>query len=191
MKLVHLAITVLLGSAILSCQQQQETIDIPEVQAKADVLEAVAVLHPSNNSGVTGQVVFTKVGDAVQVVVSVSGLTPGDHGFHIHEFGDCSADDGTSAGGHYNPENMQHAGPTDDTRHVGDLGNITADENGVANKMYIDSGIALNGEHSIIGRGVIVHADKDDLTSQPTGAAGARVACGTIGISKPEVKPSE
>ena len=191
MKLVHLALTGLLSIVVLSCQQQQEKMEMPEVKATADVLEAVAVLYPKNDSGVTGKVVFTKVGDAVQVVVSVTALTPGDHGFHIHEFGDCSADDGTSAGGHYNPEKAQHAGPTDDPRHVGDLGNITADENGVANKMYIDSEIALNGEHSIIGRGVIVHADKDDMTSQPTGAAGARVACGTIGISKPEVKPSE
>ena len=98
--------------------------------------------------------------------------------------GDCSAADGTSTGGHFNPENKNHGGPTDAERHVGDMGNIEAAADGTAHLELSDSLLAFSGKHSIIGRAIIVHAGEDDLTSQPTGAAGARVACGVIGIAK-------
>ena len=87
--------------------------------------KAVAVLSPASGSAVKGTVTFTKVEGGVKVVADLEGLTPGDHGFHIHQFGDCSAPDATSAGGHFNPHGAPHAGPTAEIRHAGDLGNIT------------------------------------------------------------------
>ena len=164
---------------LVGCQPQQNQ------AMQEQVTRAVAVLHPTAGNDVTGVVVFTKVQNGVKVVADVAGLTPGEHGFHVHEYGDCSASDATSTGGHYNPDNMPHGGPTDMKRHEGDLGNIMADMDGKAHFEWTDNLLALNGTHSIIGRAVIVHAGKDDLTSQPSGNAGPRVACGVIGIAKP------
>lgn len=149
------------------------------------VTHAVAVLHPTQGNDVSGIVSFAQTDKGVRVVADVEGLTPGEHGFHIHQYGDCSAPDGTSAGGHYNPEDKPHGAPGDTERHVGDLGNIQADENGKAHLEMTDRVISLRGPHSIVGLAVIVHAGADDLTSQPTGNAGPRVACGVIGVAKP------
>ena len=152
--------------------------------AEGGITNAVAVLNPTEGSEVRGVVTFAKSDAGISVVADLTGLEPGAHGFHIHEFGDCSAADGTSAGGHFNPGGMEHGAPTDEHRHVGDLGNITADESGAAHYEFVDSQIAFTGPNSILGRGVIVHAGEDDLTSQPTGAAGARVACGVVGVAR-------
>ncbi|RMD89282.1 MAG: superoxide dismutase family protein [Calditrichaeota bacterium] len=170
---------ILSGSLILAgCQ--------PKSQQPAEVSysKAVAVLHPTEGHQVHGIVTFTKEANGIRVVADVEGLTPGKHGFHIHEFGDCSKPDATSAGGHFNPEGNPHAGPEAAKRHVGDLGNLEADESGKAHYDRVDTHLALGGTNSIIGRAVIIHEKEDDLTSQPTGAAGARVACGVIGIAK-------
>ena len=145
---------------------------------------AIAVLHPTENSRVSGTVVFTQAADGVQVSATISGLALGKHGFHIHEFGDCSAPDGTSAGGHYNPDGHPHAGPYDSERHAGDLGNLEADKSGRAQYIRMDTILTIGGPKSIVGRAVIVHAREDDLSSQPTGNAGGRMACGVIGISR-------
>lgn len=147
--------------------------------------KAVALIHPTQNSTVEGQATFTKAEHGVAVSVHLAGLTPGPHGFHIHEFGDCSAADGTSAGGHFNPTGEPHAGPMDAKRHTGDLGNIEAGQDGVAKLEYVDPRASFEGENSVLGRGVIVHAKADDLKTQPTGDAGGRVACGVIGVVKP------
>jgi Cu-Zn family superoxide dismutase len=112
------------------------------------------------------------------------GLNPGQYGFHIHEYGDCTAPAGTSAGGHFNPENQPHAGPDQAQRHVGDLGNLEADNSGNAHYEKTDTHLKFDGRDSIIGRGVIVHTGVDDLVSQPSGNAGPRVACGVIGVAK-------
>ena len=149
-----------------------------------NITKAVCVVHPTKGHDAHGIVTFTKVDDGVKVVADISGLKPGKHGFHIHEYGDCSSPDGKSAGGHFNPENVKHGGPTDMVRHVGDMGNITADANGNAHFEWTDNMLTFRGPHSIIGRGLIIHAGTDDLHSQPTGAAGARAGCGVIGISK-------
>lgn len=154
------------------------------VNAQGEAARAVAVLNPTENSQVRGLVTFTRVGSEIRVVADVTGLTPGKHGFHIHEFGDCSAKDGTSAGGHFNPATHPHGAPTDAQRHVGDLGNLEAGADGKAHLEWSDSKLALGGSSSIIGRGVIVHASVDDLKTQPTGNAGARLACGSIGVAK-------
>jgi superoxide dismutase, Cu-Zn family len=147
---------------------------------------ATAVLHPSAKSMVHGLVVFTQKDGYVEITGEVKGLTPGKHGFHIHEFGDCSESDFMCAGGHFNPTGKHHGGPEDADRHAGDLGNITADDSGKATINMKDRVLRLSGPTSIIGRGVIVHAKADDLRTQPSGDAGARVACGVIGIAKAE-----
>jgi Cu-Zn family superoxide dismutase len=148
-------------------------------------LKAVAVLHPTAGSKVSGTVTFIEVADGVQVRVEMTGLAPGNHGFHVHEFGDCSAADANSAGAHFNPTNNPHAGPDAVARHVGDMGNVEADASGKATLEYVDHQISLtNDQRSVIGRSVVVHAKADDLKSQPSGDSGARVACGVVGRAK-------
>lgn len=160
------------------------TIQAGEMMDGQPVERAVAVLHPTEGSQVTGTVVFTAMGEGVRIDAAVEGLEPGKHGFHIHQFGDCTAPDGTSAGGHYNPDGHPHAGPTKTPRHMGDLGNLEADAMGRAQYERRDDYVVLNGKNAILGRAVIVHAGEDDLSTQPTGAAGGRLACGVIGISQ-------
>ena len=175
------AILICFGIIVISsCQQQAHT----DQQAKSEpTLEnAIADLNPTKDNSVSGVVTFTKLPEGIKVSSNITGLTPGKHGFHIHEFGDCSSEDGTSAGGHFNPSMMVHGAPTDSLRHTGDFGNITADSAGNAIMEWIDPVISLDGANSIIGRAVIIHAGEDDLKTQPTGAAGARVACGVIGV---------
>jgi Cu-Zn family superoxide dismutase len=148
-----------------------------------DVTKAVAKLDSKSGSKVTGTVTFTKMGDDVQVVADLQGLSPGKHGFHIHEKGDCSAPDASSAGGHFNPMHQHHGGPTSVEHHVGDLGNIDADASG---KAHLDwkGKMNLTGTDSIVGKSVVVHDKEDDLKTDPAGNAGPRVACGVIEIAK-------
>ncbi|MEC7839572.1 MAG: superoxide dismutase family protein [Chlamydiota bacterium] len=141
---------------------------------------AKATLGSTEGNDVSGEVTFIELEHGVRIIAEIEGLTPGGHGFHIHEFGDCSAPDASSAGGHFNPENEIHAGPSDTPRHVGDLGNLFADKNGKAYYDRVDFEVELKGENSVVGKSVIVHEDRDDFVSQPTGNAGARVACGLI-----------
>src|SRR5258707_14977085 len=150
-----------------------------------DTTKAVAVLHPTQGNNVMGTVTFSQSGDEVKVVADVTGLTPGKHGFHIHEFGDCSSSDGNSAGGHFNPTHKQHGAPDASDRHAGDLGNIEADASGKAHLEWSDKVRKLSGADSIVGHSVIVHEKVDDLKTQPTGNSGGRLACGVIGVAKP------
>jgi Cu-Zn family superoxide dismutase len=156
-------------------------------QTTSEVTKAICVVHPLGGSKVTGKVVFTQVSGGVEVNAELTGLAEGEHGFHVHEFGDCSMADGTCAGAHFNPTGAPHGGPDDAKRHVGDLGNIKADASGKATYKRVDKLLALNGPNSIIGRAIIVHAAPDDLKSQPSGNAGARVGCGVIGIADPKM----
>lgn len=149
-----------------------------------EVKKGLCVLHPTEGSEVSGVVRFIQMEGYVLVQAEVTGLVPGKHGFHIHQWGDCACPDGKCAGGHFNPTGKLHGAPAALERHVGDLGNLVADERGKALLAMRDAVIQLNGPHSIIGRAIIVHAKADDLKSQPTGAAGARIACGVIGIGK-------
>ncbi|HVT28822.1 MAG TPA: superoxide dismutase family protein [Lacipirellulaceae bacterium] len=146
---------------------------------------AVAEVHPLGDHKVSGKVTFTQTDEGIEVVADLTGLQPGEHGFHIHEFGDCSMADGKCAGAHFNPTNQPHGGPDDAHRHVGDLGNIKADGQGHGTYKRVDKVIALNGPRSIIGRAVIVHAEKDDFKS--VASAGARIGCGVIGIADPKM----
>lgn len=150
--------------------------------APGAVRRAVAELHAASGSQVSGTVTFTQEGARVVVVADVQGLPPNSsHGFHIHERGDCSAPDASSAGGHFNPDNHPHGGPSSPMRHAGDLGNLEANANGRAYKRMVVDNISLGtGPNSVLNRGVIVHEKLDDYTSQPSGNAGVRVACGQI-----------
>lgn len=143
---------------------------------------AIAVLSSTQNSSVHGVVTFVRSGGVAQVNLNMTGLKPNStHGLHIHESGDCTARDASSAGGHFNPTSSQHGGANGSPRHSGDLGNVTADANGNINSSFKVGDIAFGtGQDSIIGRGLIVHAERDDLKSQPAGNSGARAACGLI-----------
>jgi len=145
-----------------------------------EVTHAEARLSPASGSQVTGTVMFTQVPAGMEVRAHIEHLTPGKHGFHIHEKGDCSAPDASSAGGHFNPDDHKHGDRTAAERHEGDLGNLVANDKGVAEVTFVDTALSFTGKHSILGRAVIVHTDPDDLKSQPVGNAGGRVACGVI-----------
>ena len=143
---------------------------------------ATALLAPTKGNQTSGTIQFTQKGAVVLVEARIAGLKPNSkHGFHIHEKGDCSAPDASSAGGHFNPGAMPHGAPGSAQRHAGDLGNLSADAGGFAHLSIEVSGISLSADDiSVVGRAVIVHAQPDDLKSQPTGNAGARIACGLI-----------
>ncbi len=165
---------------IVGCPSPKDMTDIHLTK----VVKAIAVLQPTEGNDVHGIVTFTKEATGFRIVADVEGLSPGKHGFHIHELGDISAPDASSAGGHFNPERKKHGAPDDFERHVGDLGNLVADENGKAHYERVDVHLTFVGSHNILGRAVIVHANEDDFTTQPTGNAGPRVACGVIGIAE-------
>ena len=152
--------------------------------AQAGGAKATVKLTATANNTPRGEVTFTTEANGVHVVGSFSGLVYGEHGFHIHEKGDCSAPDGSSAGGHFNPSTHPHAARDAATRHVGDLGNLKADPYGLARVDFVDTQISLSGPDSIIGKAVIIHEKADDFTTQPTGNAGARQACGVIEAAK-------
>ena len=143
---------------------------------------ASADLKPTKGSNTSGQATFTQTGDKVRVVVDVQGLKPGaEHGFHIHEAGDCSSGDGMSAKGHFNPFGKPHGHPASTERHAGDLPSLKADNAGRARlDVEVPMISVAPGTGSVVGRGLIVHADPDDYKTQPTGNAGARLACAVI-----------
>ena len=162
------AVLILLTSALVGATARAQTTQP----------SAIAVLSPTEGNDLQGTVTFIQTPEGVRVQANLTGLTAGtEHGFHVHQYGDCSASDGTSAGGHFNPHGADHAGPDAASRHVGDLGNSEATYD------RVDTQLAFEGESSIIGRAVVVHGGTDDLSSQPSGAAGPRIACGVIGIA--------
>ncbi|MCE5336192.1 MAG: superoxide dismutase family protein [Desulfobacteraceae bacterium] len=167
--------TLVLGVALSGCARKS---------AETEATKATAVMNPTEASKVKGFVSFAKDGKGLRIIADIQGLAPGPHGFHIHEYGDCSSPDAASAGGHFNPFDMPHAGPKVEKHHAGDLGNVEADKNGRAKLEIMVEGLSLEGRNSVIGRSIIVHAQADDFKTQPTGNSGARVACGVIGISK-------
>ena len=150
--------------------------------------ELIAVLKPTAGNKTEGVVTFKDLGNKkVEVKAHITGLEPNsEHGFHIHQYGDLTSNDGMSTGGHFNPQNHPHALPVTEMRHAGDFGNIKANADGVSDYTLIVDNITLtDGEHAIIGRGLIVHAKADD-GSQPVGNAGARIAAAVIGIKNPQ-----
>ncbi len=162
----------------------KDAASVGEAETRPEGVVAEAKITAASGSEVAGVVYFSNEGDKVKIEWKLGGLTPGNHGFHVHEKGDCSAPDAKSAGGHFNPRKMDHGAPMDGARHVGDLGNVVADDKGMAEKSLIlpKASISLTDgdEHNIIGRAVVVHGGEDDMDSQPSGNAGPRVGCGVI-----------
>jgi len=149
---------------------------------------AQAVLQPAKDTpGFSGRVIFYQAGSQVRVVADVTGVSPpGNHGFHVHENGKCERDPGkdfASAGGHFNPAGTPHACPDAASHHAGDLGNIVINADGTGHVDVTTSALSLSGASSVVGRAVILHAAPDDCTTQPTGNAGGRLACGVIAAS--------
>ena len=153
-------------------------------------IEAICVINQNN---ITGTILFTEnlKEKKTDISINLKGLTPGLHGFHIHEYGDlregCS-----STCAHYNPHNKKHGGPNSKERHVGDLGNIKANKSGIVKMKMSDKLIKLRGKYNVIGRSIVIHEDEDDLglgnhsDSLTTGHAGKRIACGIIGYARPK-----
>lgn len=173
-----------MASGLSTAQDQQQPADHHQ-SAEMDLPKlGIAVLMPTKGSKVRGNLRLVQAGDELRITGRVNNLTPGEHGFHIHQFGDRRGPDGTASGGHFNPTGHEHGAPGS-TSHAGDLGNITANEQGVAKVDITTTDTKL---HFVLGRAFVVHAGKDDLSSQPSGDAGGRVAVGVIGIGNPEYK---
>lgn len=147
---------------------------------------ANAELKPTAGNAVSGTVRFQQRGGKVLVTANVAGLKPGaEHGFHVHDKGDCSAADGMSAGGHFNPASKPHGSPQHAERHAGDMPNLKADAGGKAVLSFETDLLAVGaGASNVVGRSVIVHRDPDDFTTQPTGNSGPRLACGLVVAAK-------
>lgn len=189
----------LLAAALLlaGCAQDPAPSATPEPDAAA--LEAppedevaVAEIQPIGDGTVSGTVTFTQLDDAVEVRLDLADFrSEGLHGLHVHETGDCGPDStgtpGGAAGGHFNPLSSPHGAPGErpGARHAGDLGNVEPEATGRAVGASVDSVLALSGPTSVLGRAVILHAAADDLTSQPSGDAGARIGCGVVRAARP------
>lgn len=185
-----------IGNAAYQAAYQTVFSNNHQAQAATSMSKQRAVCVLQGNEGVKGTVWFAQEKEGAPTAVSgeIIGLSPGNHGFHVHVYGD-STNGCTSAGPHFNPHNKTHGGPKEENRHVGDMGNVTADDSGVAKINFSDHMIAICGAHSVIGRSLVVHQLEDDLgkgvgdkeeESKKTGNAGARLACGIIGLAKPE-----
>lgn len=178
--------------------QRQTQPSSPSADASEDAIReedraraAVAVLHATEGNDVNGTVRFTPADGGVRVNAEVSGL-PGDrHAYHVHLYGDCSAGDGTSAGTHFNFLGSSTNPPADIDRITGNLGDLDAGAEGKAAHDALVENASLAGPKSIIGRSVVVHASANDPEQPPIGAAGARLACGVIGIAEPRENASE
>lgn len=172
----HLALTGMAAAMLVAgCAA------MPGGTSAANGAKASALLVPTKGNIANGSVRFKQEGDNVLVMATVHNLAPGTvHGFHLHEKGDCESDDGMSAGGHFNPDGKPH-GPQDGAHHAGDMPALKADANGVASATFVLRGVTVSaGPHSVLGKGLIVHKDPDDYTTQPTGGSGARIACGVV-----------
>jgi len=183
-------LVLVLFASVMACGPKAES-PAPEISSEpvAEVVEvveealvAIAVLTPRADTEVAGTVTFTQTGEGVVVVANISGVAPGLHGIHLHENGDCGTGDFTSTGGHFNPTGDPHGGPDDAIRHAGDFGNISIGADGSGHLELLTEMLTVepDAETTVIGRAVILHEGEDDLESQPTGAAGARLACGTV-----------
>lgn len=180
-----LAFGAAVGLAAAGCSHGHDGGVIRAADLGADVKEAVAVVHGTQgNDKVKGVVRFSDAGTGLKVMAEVEGLNPGqEHGFHVHEFGDATAPDGASAGGHFNPDKHEHGKPGDAKAHPGDMGNLKADAQGKAKLEVTLPAASVAGKNAILGRSVILHAKPDDF-SQPTGNAGARIGIGVIGAAQ-------
>ena len=144
--------------------------------------QARATIESRSGSNVRGWAAFTdRSTGGVRIEVHIENAPPGVHGLHVHERGDCSAPDASSAGGHFNPGGMPHAAPGETRRHAGDLGNITIEANGTGHLELVSDLLTVRpGPNSVVGKSVIFHEKADDMRTQPTGDAGGRLGCGVV-----------
>jgi Cu-Zn family superoxide dismutase len=173
MTALRLSCLVALATALAACAHQR-----PSPGA-----DAVAVLESKSGSETAGLVKFAQAGHKVYVTAVITGLKPNaEHGFHVHEKGDCSSFDAASAGGHFNPVGSAHGHLSGDHHHAGDMPNLKTDAQGKATVQFeVDSvTIGSGAPNDILGKAIIVHRDADDYKSQPVGNAGPRVACAVI-----------
>ena len=172
---------LLIGISILlmGCERMPQQTGI---LSAAPAKQATAMIGSLGDSGVTGMAVFTQNGDQITLMAEIQGATPGLHAIHIHAYGDCSAPDGKSAGGHWNPTDVAHGKWGEGEFHLGDIGNITVGADGTGRITLTTDlwEIGTGSDIDVVGKGIIVHADADDFVSQPSGAAGARIGCGVI-----------
>lgn len=182
-KSVLAALIGVLTMGIAACSPS-DSVESEATPSRVERKMAIARLNPTQGNEATGTVTFVQEAAGVRVIADLREIGSGLHGFHIHEKGDCSAPDASSAGGHFNPTGAPHGGPEAEKRHVGDLGNLEATEAGGAMMERVFETLSLEGENSILGKSVVVHAERDDFSSQPSGAAGARIACGVIELSE-------
>jgi Cu-Zn family superoxide dismutase len=169
--------------ALTSCERIQSQVG---VLSTPSAKQAIATIGPASDSTVTGMAIFTQNGDQITLTIEIQNASPGIHGVHIHESGDCSSPDGKSAGGHWNPTDVAHGKWGEGEFHLGDIGNITVGEDGTGSiELTTDLWeIGTGSDIDVVGRGIIVHADADDFTSQPSGNAGARIGCGVIALAE-------
>ena len=169
--------------ALMGCERMQQQ---PSVLTTPSAKQAIATIGSTSGSSVTGMATFTQNGEQITLTIEIQGATPGLHAVHIHESGDCSAPDGTSAGGHWNPTGVAHGKWGVGEFHLGDLGNITVGEDGTGSfELTTDLwDIGTGSDVDVVGKGIVVHAGADDFTSQPSGAAGARIGCGAIVLTE-------
>lgn len=146
------------------------------------VAQAIAALEALGGSGVSGAATFTVENGAVVLELALAGAAPGEHAVHLHEFGDCSAADGSSAGAHWNPTTAAHGRWGAGAFHLGDIGNVVVGAGGRGTLRLVSEHWALRtgAANDVLGKSVIVHAKVDDFTTQPTGNAGGRIACGVV-----------
>lgn len=183
-------IIILTVLSLVACKNEKKQEPVMETETvEAEMEEPITkelniTLNPKSDSKATGTLIFKEENGTVNLHAMISGLTPGEHAIHIHEKSDCSAPDGTSTGGHWNPTNQPHGKWGAETGyHKGDIGNFTADENGNGMVMFTTDAWCIGCDDetkNIVGKGVIVHAGTDDFTTQPTGDAGGRVSCAGI-----------
>jgi Cu-Zn family superoxide dismutase len=182
----HLISLWIAASLLSGCGQRNEAEAPAESPAGAAVTPsatASAQLAPTEGNTANGSITLTPLENGVHLSGSILGLAPdGEFGFHIHEKGDCSAPDASSAGGHFNPANAQHGNPAGDTHHAGDMYNVKSDAQGVARIETQAPGATLGSgqPNDVSGKAVVLHEKADDFTTQPSGDSGARIACGVI-----------
>jgi superoxide dismutase, Cu-Zn family len=193
-RLMPVAFTSILTLGLVACGDNTPPMDQAqepaaaaqhhEVPAAAPAANAAHVeLQPTEGSNTRGSLTLSVTGQGIRLTGTISGLEPGSlRGFHIHEFGDCSAPDATSAGGHWDPHGHDHGRRSEGEFHAGDMDNLEVDEagNATVDRLLAGLEIGTGSEVDVVGRSVIVHTGTDDYVSQPTGDAGARAACGVI-----------
>jgi Cu-Zn family superoxide dismutase len=200
MRATNLSLAIGLTVMLAACSREQPASAPPAADTAAPTVaeqttpteparEAVAQIAPTQGNTVTGSLALSPSSAGVHISGSIQGLKPdAEFGFHVHEKGDCSAPDGSSAGGHFNPTQAQHGNPTGAAHHTGDMANIRSNAEGVAQVDTTAAGTTLHGDPNtdLMGKAIVVHESPDDYTTQPSGNSGKRIACGVIAAPSPQ-----